>query len=399
MADMRTTTGRKVVFGSGASSSPDWRKAIDEAADAALAPLGGERPDLAVFFTTPLHAQREAELGARLQERLHARTLAGVTAAAVIGGGREIEEGPGLSVFVGRIPGVEPRAFAVPAQEDHEPPLEAWRSAIPAEAGERGIALLFADPFTLDVGAFVDSVNENWPEMPVAGGIASGGTRPGMNRLYLDDEVHEAGAVGIFLAGAVDARTVVSQGCRPIGKHLVVTKAKGNIIQTLGGRPALQVLREVVAGLPPADQKLAGSALHVGRVIDERRETFGRGDFLIRNPIGADPESGALAVADHVRAGQTIQFHVRDGAAADEDLRHLLGPGGALEGASGRHAALLFSCNGRGKRFFGVDDHDTGVIRELVGEVPVAGFFCGGEFGPIGGKNFVHGYTSTIVLF
>jgi small ligand-binding sensory domain FIST len=383
-------------FGSGISNAPDWRRALAEAAGQALGGLGGEAPDLALLFTTPHHALSEEDLGREARARLGARVLAGTTAAGVIGAARESEDEPGLSIFAARLPGVLVRPFTIaPQEDDDEPAAEAWREAIPLARGEKAALLLFADPFSVSVVDLLDAVNETWPGTAIVGGIASGGAVPGKNRLYQGDETLRGGAVGVALAGPIEVHTVVSQGCRPVGRHLVITRAEGHVIYTIGGRPALAVLRDVIEGLDERDQRLASRALHVGRVIDERREKFSRGDFLIRNPIGADPESGALAVADTFRAGQTIQLHVRDAEAAGEDLKTLLGPERGRGGAAG---ALLFSCNGRGRRFFGVENHDVEILRDALGAVPVGGFFCGGEFGPIGGRNFVHGYTSSIAI-
>ena len=189
-------------------------------------------------------------------------------------------------------------------------------------------------------------------------------------------------------------RALVSQGCRPIGNVYAVTRAEGNVIHELGGRPPLQRLQELVGTLSPEDRELVGRGLHVGRVIDEYKAELGRGDFLIRGVMGVDPQSGALAVGDRIEVGETIQFHVRDAATADEDLRTLLQR--EAEPAAG---ALLFTCNGRGSRLFSVPDHDASLVSEKLGGLPLAGFNCAGEIGPVGGKNFLHGFTASIALF
>jgi small ligand-binding sensory domain FIST len=234
--------------------------------------------------------------------------------------------------------------------------------------------------------------------MPVIGGMASGSHAPGQNRLVLDGDVVNEGAVAVELDGPLTVRTVVSQGCRPIGRTAIVTKVERNVIRELGRRPALEVLRELFESLPEDDQELVQQGLHIGRVINEYQDKFRRGDFLVRNVIGAD-EEGGIAITDVVRVGQTVQFHVRDADTADEDLRSLLiqerqaRPGARIGGA------LLFSCNGRGSRLFAEPHHDVATIHDLLGPVPVAGFFAMGEIGPVGGQNFVHGYTASIALF
>jgi small ligand-binding sensory domain FIST len=199
--------------------------------------------------------------------------------------------------------------------------------------------------------------------------------------------------VGALLGPGVDVVPIVSQGCRPIGRPLVVTKADSLIVQELAGRPAYQRLLDVVQALSPDEVAVINAGgLHLGQVIDEHKAEFHRGDFLIRNVIGADQESGAIKVGDVIEVGTTVQFHLRDAEAADEDLRSLL---------SGQEAdgALLFTCNGRGSRLFDVPDHDAGTAADLLGAPALAGFFCQGEFGPVGGRNFLHGLTASLALF
>jgi small ligand-binding sensory domain FIST len=199
----------------------------------------------------------------------------------------------------------------------------------------------------------------------------------------------------VAISGEVEIRTVVSQGCRPIGKPFVITKGERNIIHQLGGHKPLEVLHHIFQEAPTSEQKLMQEGIFIGRVIDERRPTFERGDFLIRHLVGADENSGAIAIGDHVRMGTTVQFHVRDAATAHEDLRTLLDPHRQQPPAG----ALLFSCNGRGTRLFSQRDHDVTASREQLGSIPVAGFFCAGELGPVGGRNFIHGHTASLALF
>jgi small ligand-binding sensory domain FIST len=229
------------------------------------------------------------------------------------------------------------------------------------------------------------------------GGLAGGGRNLGENRLLLDDQVFEGGLVGVALSGPVTIRTVVSQGCRPIGERFIVTKAEHNVIGELGGIPALDRLQAMFSSLGPSERNLAQQALHLGIVIDEQRNRFERGDFLVRNLLGADRKSGSLVIGDVVKEGQTVQFHVRDAQSASEDL-HLLLAAQQRQG-SPPLGALLFSCCGRGRGLFGRPHHDITVLRERTGPIPTAGFFAQGEIGPIGGSNFLHGYTASVALF
>ena len=199
--------------------------------------------------------------------------------------------------------------------------------------------------------------------------------------------------MGVLLGPGVEVVPIVSQGCRPIGRPFVVTKSDSLVVEELAGRSAYQRLLELVQGLSPEEVAVINTGgLHLGQVIDEHKPEFHRGDFLIRNILGADEESGAIKVTDVIEVGTTVQFHLRDAEAADEDLRSLLS-------AQEADAALLFTCNGRGSRLFGVPDHDARVAADLLGAPPLAGFFCQGEFGPVGGRNFLHGLTASLALF
>jgi small ligand-binding sensory domain FIST len=232
----------------------------------------------------------------------------------------------------------------------------------------------------------------------VIGGMASVIHQAGDCRLLLDAAVHDQGAVGVVLHGPVGLRSIVSQGCRPIGKPFVVTKAQDNFILELGGRPAVDQLRELWESLTPQEQRLVQQGLHVGRVINEYQSDFQRGDFLVRNVIGVDRNRGAVVITDRVRVGQTVQFHVRDAQTADEDLHALLQLD--LHAHEKRPAgALLFSCNGRGSRLFEEANHDARAVRAAAGPIPLAGFFAQGELGPVGGRNFIHGFTASVALF
>jgi len=217
--------------------------------------------------------------------------------------------------------------------------------------------------------------------------------------LFVDRQVYDEGAIGVGLTGKIALRTVVSQGCRPIGEPFTVTRADKNIVFELAGRPPMKILQEMLPQLPTRDRDLARSALFLGRVVNEYQEEFSRGDFLIRNLIGSDPQSGALAVGDLMRTGQTVQFQVRDAETADEDLRHLLARERSELGQQRPRGALLFSCLGRGERMYGTVDHDIKAVQESLGPVPTAGFFCNGEIGPVGQRTFIHGFTSVVGLF
>lgn len=370
------------------SQHPVAAHAVGETAGHILEVLEADDPDLVVCFASPHFVGAVDDMVHALRGILDPAVLIGATVGSVIGGAHEVEDSPAFSVFAACLPGVTVTPAALQAVDTADgtavvgwPDLEADPSAL----------LLLADPFSFPVDPFLRHLDEDRPGLRVVGGLASAANRPGGNRLVLDADVTANGAVGAFLHG-IDVRTVVSQGCRPIGKPFVVTKAQRNFVEELGGQPALVRLREIAESADEAERELLQRGLHVGIVVDEHKEGFERGDFLVRNVLGADRDSGAIAVGDQVEIGQTLQFHVRDAAAADEDLRILL---------DGLHAeaALLFTCNGRGRHLFGTPDHDAGVLASLLGPIPAAGGFCAGEIGPVGGRNFLHGFTASVALF
>jgi small ligand-binding sensory domain FIST len=254
---------------------------------------------------------------------------------------------------------------------------------------------MLVDPFTFPAGPVLASLNESHPQVPLVGGIATGGGGPGLQALIADGEIHEEGAVGAVVTGA-HVLTVVSQGCRPLGHEAVITRCEGNIVYELAGVPALDRLRAEITALSPQERSLAASGLLVGIVIDENVPEYDTSDFLMRGLLGADEATGALAVGETVRVGQTLRFFARDAASADADLQQALRT--ALHGHRPA-GALLFTCNGRGQSMFDAPDHDARMVVSALGSDALAGFFCGGEIGPVGGKAFLHGFTATLAVF
>jgi small ligand-binding sensory domain FIST len=258
--------------------------------------------------------------------------------------------------------------------------------------------MLLADPFSTPMVQTLPAIAAAFPGVPLFGGMASGSRAPGGNRLLLDGKISRDGAIGVAFGGGLRIDCTVSQGCRPIGKPMVITKSKRHVVQELAGRRALDVLQEMAGGLSEEDRALVETkGLLVGRVINEYKPRFGRGDFLIRSLVDADQDAGYIVIGDpQTRVGQTIQFHVRDRRTAEEDFQLLLEAQKLHAGPAG---ALLFSCNGRGSRLFERPDADASMIHDALGDLPLAGFFAAGEIGPIGNENFVHGHTASLAVF
>ena len=360
----------------------------------------GDRPvDLAFVFFSSHHTGSADFLASIIQERLHPRVLLGCSAESIIEGKQEIEGQPALCLWAAHLPGANLVPFHLRfEQQDSGFNVTGWPAEMPGPESQPSI-LVIGEPFTTPVEALLGQLHERYPKAPAIGGMASGAHQPGGNRLIFNGEAVEDGAVGLVLTGAVRIRTVVSQGCRPIGERFMITQAEQNVVHELSGKPALERLREVFSLLSPAEQQQAERALHLGIVIDEHKDHFERGDFLIRNLIGADQQTGSFAVGDIVKEGQTVQFQLRDAAAASEDLHALLTGQRTAQRETPPVGALVFSCNGRGERFFQTPHHDAGAIRDEMGSLPVGGFFAMGEIGPVGGSNFLHSYTASIALF
>lgn len=384
-------------FASSLSRERDAEAAGHALAREVAAGLGGTA-DLAFLFFSGHYAGQADALCQALHHVLAPHVLLGCTGEGVIAGGEEIEDAPAVTLWAARLPGVlaTPLRFSVPDVQENFP-LDRWPETL--EAGDQPPTfILLADPFTTPVTEVLSVLDDRWPGATAIGGLAGGGQDQGENRMILNDGIYDGGLVGVALSGGVTIRTVVSQGCRPIGEPFVVTKAEQNVIHELAGIPALDRLQAVFESLGGEERQMAHRALHLGVVIDEHRARFERGDFLIRNLIGADRGSGSIAIGDHVQEGQTVQFHLRDAQAASEDLNVMLAEHRSRH-ASSPLGALLFSCCGRGRGLFGRPHHDVTVLRERVGPIPVAGFFAQGEIGPVGGSNFLHGYTASLALF
>ena len=376
----------------GVSDETDPVAAFGAAARSAARDLGG-RCDLALVFAGAPHLGHAKWVLSAIHDELAPRHLIGCGAGGVVGSGREIEEGPGAVVWALSASEAEVATHHLEA----EPGGDGIAVRGLPDQGERAEAMVvLADPYTFSAEALLERLNSERPGMPVFGGLASAAAA-GSASLFRDGDILDGGAVACSLAG-IGVIPCVSQGAAPVGPEMTITAAHANVIEELASVPAIERLREALAALDPDEQRLAARGLLLGVVIDENQPEYGRGDFLIRPIIGADEEAGTLAVGERVRVGQTVRMHVRDSARADEDLRDALRAQSLALGAEGAAGALLFTCNGRGSHMFDVADHDAAAIDDALG-APAGGFFCAGEIGPVGGRNFLHGFTATIAVF
>jgi small ligand-binding sensory domain FIST len=369
-------------WSSAVSSAPRLDEAIAETASRVRRELGDVPPDLALVFVSSHHAGVYDAVPELVRAALEPQTLIGCSAGGVIGGGHEIEGEAGFSLTAGRLPDVGVVSFhttePVPPVIATEPPPQ---------------LIVFPEPFSFDAETFLHLLDHRLPGSTVIGGVASGGRQRGQNALFLDDVVHRDGLVGVALSGDVVVDTVVAQGCRPIGEPMFVTRCERNFLYEVDGRSPAAVLSDLHRRAPARDKELFRSSLFLGIVMREQQE-YTQGDFLIRNVLGLDGKTGAVAVGALLRPGMVVQFHLRDARTSADDLDTLLG-----RYAEKPAGSLLFSCLGRGVHLYGRPDHDTDIARRHLGEVPLGGFFCNGEIGPVQGTTFLHGYTSAFGLF
>lgn len=387
-------------WASSASDDAALEAAIARAASAVRAQLEGCPADLVIAFASSHHSAGYGRLPELIHSELGAGLLLGCSAGGVIGGGHEIEQRPGLSLTAAFLPGVtvQPLRLENDALPGPGAEADAWRRLIGTDPGVEPHFLALPDPFTFDAETLIRGLDLAYPRSTTIGGIASGGREPGANALFLGAQVYRNGMVGAALHGNLAVDAIVAQGCRPIGQPMFVTGAERNIIRALDGRPPLAVLEELHEQLDARDRQLARHSLFLGVVMKEDRQEYHQGDFLIRNLIGIDSRSGALAVGALVDPGAVVQFHLRDAETSAQDLDAMLTRHQGSEPLPSQ-GALLFSCLGRGQFLYGRADHDTDAFRRRVGDVPLGGFFCNGEIGPVSGTTFLHGYTSAFGLF
>lgn len=391
------------------STKASLEAAVQDVAQQVLAGLDGRSPDLGLLFISNTFASEYPRLPPLLAEKIQIKHLIGCSGGGIVGAGQELEDLPALSLLVGNLPNTYVRTFHLIESDipDLDSPPDAWLRLMDVEAQEEPNFVLLADPFSFPTNDFLQGLDFAYSTAAKVGGLASSGGM-GINALFIDDPtkgyvLRRSGLVGASIWGAVTIDAIVAQGCRPIGKAMQVSECDRNIILALEDRPPLEALQEIVNGLSESDRDLAQHSLFVGVVMDEFKLEPEQGDFLIRNIVGVDPRTGAIAVGDRIRPGQRIQLHLRDAKASAEDLEDALGRYSTQIGVNpeldNNYGAVMFSCLGRGERLYGKPNFDSDVLRQQMGKIPMGGFFCAGEIGPVGGTTFLHGYTSSFGIF
>ncbi|MBW4519307.1 MAG: FIST C-terminal domain-containing protein [Scytolyngbya sp. HA4215-MV1] len=400
------------------STRPSLEAAVAEVVEQAKQSLQ-QPPDLGLVFISSAFASEFSRLLPLLQERLPGLTLIGCGGGGIIGADRdsqskEIEGSPALSLSLAVLPGVKIRAFHLTAEDlpDLDSPPDAWIDLIGVPVAEQPQFILLADGFSARVNDFLQGLDFAYPSSVKVGGLASSGTSSSQIGLFCNDRLYREGTVGLALSGNIVLETIVAQGCRPIGHPYRVIEAERNIVLGLEAQPdspagyggstvlqqskrtPLEILQELIQDLSEEDRLLAQHSLFVGVAQSEFKQTLEHGDFLIRQLLGVDPRVGAIAIGDRIRAGQRIQFHLRDAKTSAEDLEVLLQRYQQQQRNHSAQGALLFSCMGRGEGLYGEPHFDSRLFQRYVNQIPIGGFFCNGEIGPVGKNTFLHGYTS-----
>ncbi len=375
--------------------------AVERAAEKIFTDLGRQEPDLLIVFVSQEHAARFDAVAELLHREFENAYLFGCCGTAVIGGGREIEDQAAISLTGATLPGVKFRGLHLDAAQVPQLYAEArvWEDTLHLTANQQPSFLILADPFSFETETFVRGLDRVYPSAVKIGGLASGARQVGGTALYLGNRVYRSGAITLALTGDIEVDAVVAQGCRPIGDPMFVTGAHENLIREIDGHAPRDVLTDLFERVGPADRELFNQSLFLGLAMRRDASEYVPGDFLIRNILGMDPQSGALWVSAHVPNNSVVQFHLRDATTSAMDLERVLMSYRASQRFSPVGGALLFSCAGRGMELYGQTDHDSNAFRRLIADVPLGGFFCDGEIGPVQNTTYLHGYTSSFAVF
>jgi len=383
------------------STEPTLALALDEAIASLKEALGSKEVHLVFAFASCLYAEDMALLPKTIAQQLSGPVLVGCTGGGIIGSKHEVEQGPALTLLAAHLPDVAIKPFHLQQEEigELQEAPDKLQARLDCDADQQPCFILLPEPFSCNGEKLIDALDKAYPGCPKIGGLASGETEAGKHALIINQTIERSGMVGLALYGDIEMRPLLAQGCRPIGAPMIVTKCTNNLVFSLNGQPATQVLDELYSSLSKIEQNQFRSSPHLGLAMLPQQQVLSQGDFLIRNLIGVGREAGVLAIGALLEENQTVQFHLRDPETASSELHDLLGRYSRRPTGQPPAGALLFSCLGRGKNLFGVKHHDASVFAQHTGDVPLGGFFCNGEIGPLHGQTFLHGYTSSFGVF
>ena len=374
---------------------------VDESVEAILSQMDGKSVDLTIIFVSPQFKDKYEEIPKLIRDRISSRHFLGCSGGGIIGGGKEAEQQAAFSITCANLPDVEIQGIHTDTMKlpDQDTAPSVWREWLGVDVEKNPSFIFLADPFSFQGEEFLAGVDFAYPNSSKVGGLASGAQAQGGNALYLDDKIYNNGLIGLALSGNIGMDTIVAQGCRPIGEPVKVSKCDGTLLTGMDGQPPLELLQSVYEGLDENDKSLVQTSLFLGIEMDPLKDNPQQGDFLIRNIMGVEREIGGIHVGTLLREGQLVQFHLRDKAMSAEDLKLMLTRYKANKNFKNTSGALLFSCLGRGQYLYGKPNHDSDMFHDHIGDIPLGGFFCNGEIGPVGKTTFLHGYTSSFGIF
>ena len=374
---------------------------VDESVEAILSQMDGKSVDLTIIFVSPQFKDKYEEIPKLIRDRISSGHFLGCSGGGIVGGGKEAEQQAAFSMTCANLPDVEIKGIHTDTMKlpDQDTAPSVWREWLGVDVEKNPSFIFLADPFSFQGEEFLAGVDFAYPNSSKVGGLASGAQAQGGNALYLDDKIYNNGLIGLALSGNIGMDTIVAQGCRPIGEPVKVSKCDGTLLTGMDGQPPLELLQSVYEGLDENDKSLVQTSLFLGIEMDPLKDNPQQGDFLIRNIMGVEREVGGIQVGTLLREGQLVQFHLRDKAMSAEDLKLMLTRYKANKNFKNTSGALLFSCLGRGQYLYGKPNHDSDMFRDHIGDIPLGGFFCNGEIGPVGKTTFLHGYTSSFGIF
>ena len=388
-------------WASSISEKTSLEDAVKECISNVQTQMSDEAIHLAVIFVSPHYQADYDSVPDLVRQELGPVVVLGCSGGGIIGDGQEVEQRPAVSITVASLPGVEIVPFHLDGDNlpDLDAPPQAWEEAVNVSPSLSPQFVMLADAFSFPVQNLLMGLDYAYSESAKIGGLASGAQQQGGNALFLDGQVYRSGAVGVALHGNITVDTVVAQGCRPVGQPMRVTESRRNVLAQLDGQPPMTVLKDLFQKSDDRDRELMRNSLFLGVVMDEFIDDPKQGDFLIRNVVGMDDRTGVLAIGELLKEGQLVQFHLRDAQTSTDDLTQVLERYAEENRENQAQGALLFSCLGRGQFLYGQANHDTELFRDKLGSVPLGGFFCNGEIGPVSGTTFLHGYTSSFGIF
>jgi small ligand-binding sensory domain FIST len=374
---------------------------VAESVEAIIRQMDGKSVDLTIIFVSPQFKDKYEEIPQLIRDRISSGHFLGCSGGGIVGGGKEAEQQAAFSMTCANLPDVEIKGIHTDTMKlpDQDTAPSVWREWLGVNVEKNPSFIFLADPFSFQGEDFLAGVDFAYPSSSKVGGLASGAQAQGGNALYLNDKIYNNGLIGLALSGNIGMDTIVAQGCRPIGEPVKVSKCDGTLLTEVDGQPPLELLQSIYEGLDENDKGLVQTSLFLGIEMDPLKDNPQQGDFLIRNIMGVEREVGGIQVGTILREGQLVQFHLRDKAMSAEDLKLMLTRYKANKNFKNTSGALLFSCLGRGQYLYEKPNHDSDMFRDHIGDIPLGGFFCNGEIGPVGKTTFLHGYTSSFGIF